>query len=104
MKKEQLLHHCKYYKGDEKDIVNPEERTIANIEKEWVELTANEDRNTPNHMTDALEEYLLVGLGDFEKFDDTPLTLKALLFNRFIKYNEQFDIDAFKKWYKKWMA
>ena len=40
---------------------------------------------------------------DFEKYDDTPMTLKALLYNRFIKYNERIDIEAFKKWYHSYL-
>ena len=50
---------------------------------------------------EVLEDYIRCGLGDFSKFDDTPITLKAILFNRYTKYNEMIDVDGFKNWYNK---
>lgn len=101
MKKEDLLHHCRFYKG-EKDIKShdPDVQAFAKIEREWIDLTINAKDGQSDLLSESLNDYLLNGLREFEKYDDTPLSLKALLFNRFMKYNERFDIDAFKEWYR----
>ena len=51
-----------------------------------------------------LEEYLFSGLSDFEKFDDIPITLKALLFNRYCKTAQSMlsAVEPFKKFYHKY--
>lgn len=46
-----------------------------------------------------LHDYLSYGLADFSVFDDTPITLKALLFNRFCHW-QGVNIEDFKNWYK----
>lgn len=43
---------------------------------------------------------------DFEKYDDTPITLKALLFNRFgywFSGGLMEMVDPFKKYYQEYM-
>lgn len=99
MEKKDLLHHCRYYKGSgDIKISDPDKKVFCKIENDWVNLTINQD----DLLSEVLSDYIVAGLKDFEKFDDTPLTLKALLFNRFTKYNERVDIAAFKKWYQKY--
>lgn len=101
MERKDLLHHCRYYKG-EKEINNPDpdKQTFCKIEREWMDLTLSAKDGDSDLLSESLNDYILNGLREFEKYDDTPLSLKALLFNRFMKYNERFDIDAFKKWYR----
>ena len=45
-----------------------------------------------------LEYYIRAGLSTFQMFDNTPITLKALLFNRYSHWTMG-DIDGFKEWY-----
>ena len=52
----------------------------------------------------ALTDYLDAGLRDFCKTDDTPITLKALLFNRFCKMQDRTDPEAFKEFYQKYYS
>lgn len=47
-----------------------------------------------------LEEYLRAGLRTFNMYDDTPATLKAVLFNRFMQQAEGLArVEDFKRWY-----
>lgn len=101
MDKKDLLHHCRYYKGEDNiKTTDPDKQTFCKIEKEWVELTLSNKKEQPDILSDVLNEYILAKMREFEQYDDTPITLKALLFNRFIKYNERYDIETFKKWYR----
>lgn len=100
MKREDAISSCRYYKGEKVgNYQHPETQTFNKIERAWVELVTHDDLT--DELSERLSEYLSAGLRDFEKFDNTPITLKAVLFNRFIKYNERYDIEAFKKWYEK---
>lgn len=78
-----------YKKGDEYDIIRFYERC-------WV---FDEIRGTL--LEDYLVEYKAVGLKDFESDDMVPISLKALLFNRFAKTanSVQEAAEGFKEWY-----
>lgn len=96
MKKEDLIKLCRYYKGEKK---HPKTHDAVvhiawNAERKWVE-------NFPDkgNSEDMLKDYMEIGLAEFEMQDDTPIILKAYLFNRFCQYSERIDIDAFKKFY-----
>ena len=73
-------------------------------EKKWVEFSevaysSNSD-SEPLHI--MINEYIDAGLISFEQMDDTPITLKALLFNRFCHHTDLSLIDgaeAFKIFY-----
>jgi len=95
MKSEDLMHFCRYYKGEER---NPYEGTQNEIywrcEYYWVALTMNSA-----DFSNMIHAYLQAGLMDFGLNDGTSDTLKALLFNRYCQYNEMADVDGFKKWY-----
>lgn len=93
-----LLKLCRYYKGD-KDCESTDKdiETLCNVERMWVERMKTEDSD----FDELLDEYITLGLTSFSETDDVPVTLKALLFNRFTQYNDRIDVEAFKKWYKK---
>lgn len=97
MKKEELLKFCRHYHGEATcNSKDTDIQTLFKIESMWVDMmTHNYD------FGELLGEYLDVGLTSFSETDDVPVTLKALLFNRFTQYNDRTDVDAFKKWYKK---
>lgn len=100
MKKQEdaLLKFCRYYNGD-KDCKSTDTdiQTLFNVERMWVERMKAEDSD----FDALLDEYITLGLTSFSETDDVPVTLKALLFNRFTQYNDRIDVEAFKKWYKK---
>lgn len=98
MKQEDLLKFCRYYHG-EKDCNSKDKdiQMLFKIEKMWVDRMLSEDSD----FDALLDEYITFGLTSFSETDDVPVTLKALLFNRFNQYNDRIDVDAFKTWYKR---
>ena len=92
-KKEELLELCRHYKGEETcpKKVNP---AFWNYEKAWVKLTLEESPV----LSSMMKEYMDYGLFDFNKSDDVPFTLRALLFNRHSQASHP-DPSTFKKWY-----
>lgn len=98
MTREELIRQCRYYKGEE---ANPfgeggDSAMFWSYEIWWTERMLNGD-------TDVLAFYLSlyerVGLTDFESNDGVPLSLKAILFNRFEEWAEGTPTE-FKRWYK----
>lgn len=74
---------------------------MANIwyyEQLWVERVELRDESGFN-----TEEYVHYGLKDFNADDGTPVSLKALLFNRYTHwfggYGNENDTKTFKEWY-----
>lgn len=98
MKKEDYVAQCRWYQHRQ-ILVDGDAKLCAFVEEWWVnaKLSVTEDNNP---FSDLVTDYANAGLSDFEMTDDTPLTLKAVLFNRFTQYNERVDIEAFKEWYK----
>ena len=97
MKREDAIKLCRYYHGERECPLKEQDSIMFwEYERIWVDNTVSADLS----FGDLLSDYLNAGLKDFEKFDDTPITLKALLFNR---YEHWFygDREGFKKWYKK---
>lgn len=104
MDKKELLAFCKYYKGEK---TNPNKHSAAwyvwTVEKDWVEEMAL-DNAVNEIMSKPLNHYISLGYADFEKYDDTPITLKAMLFSLFEKWNEgMVTRDGFSAFYSKWM-
>lgn len=97
MAKEELLKFCRYYHGEENcKCSDPEVQTLCKIEKMWVDSMSAEDSD----FDALLDDYITNDLTSFCETDNVPVTLKALLFNRFTQYNDRIDVDAFKIWYK----
>lgn len=100
----ELLKHCRYYKGENeapKEINNSGDGMLWFYEKLWVEREDLHCADTRN-----LIEYTRYGLGSFRQEDDVPITLKALLFNRHSHwgggYGPDEDMKSFKEWYFKY--
>jgi len=88
---------CRYYKGEkEAPFKDTDEKTFWSIEKMWVEKSVIMD----DVLKESLYDYFAYGLREFEKQDDTPLSLKAFLANRLFQYAERVDIEEFKHTYK----
>lgn len=99
MEKDDLLKFCRYYHGEKSCKSNDKDvQMIFNIERIWVDRMCDEDSN----FNELLDEYITFGLTSLCETDDVPVTLKAILFNRFSQYNDRIDVDAFKAWYKKY--
>ena len=102
--KKSLIKFCRYYKGEDKNPFNGKDQMKSlmwEYECKWVEFTikASEDENGQEAkvLSSVLSDYIRVGLREFENMDDTPISLKAILYNRYYYWNEGGD---FTKWYK----
>ena len=101
MLQNELIKYCRYYKGEKKcpeSIVKKEMSNIWYYEQLWVEREEFRDETTFNTV-----EYVHYGMKDFNADDGTPLTLKALLFNRHTHwcggYGRESDTKNFIEWY-----
>lgn len=93
---EDLLKFCRYYHGEKEcKLKDDQERALWLYERAWVSSMSEEDETISRY----LDEYIERDLTHFCETDNVPVTLKALLFNRYISTSEMTDVDAFKKWY-----
>lgn len=106
MDKKDYLQFCRYYKGEETNPYEGKDMNKATLwfyESAWLhemqEIQQDEKKEKEHTLFTYMDEYVNYGLSDFEMQDDTPASLKALLFNRYSHWNSA-DIDGFKKWYK----
>lgn len=91
------LRFCRYYKGEKGSPYSNDMKSLLwDYERIWIDLSIKKD----DYLGEMLDDYLAAGLKDFEKTDDTPITLKALLYNRYDHWG-QGTPDSFKQWYKK---
>lgn len=78
---------CKYYNGS-----NDYTSQLGFYEQLWLEKFG--DETTLNNII----EYIYYGLMRFAEDDNTPISLKAMLFNRYCHWVRA-DVDGFKQWY-----
>lgn len=99
MNKEDYLRFCRFYKGESECPYRDGMKSLLwDYERIWIELSLNKDDALGN----MLDDYLRAGLSEFEMQDDTPITMKALLFDRYRHWlggYGKIDAEAFKKWY-----
>lgn len=94
MTREELIACCRYYTGGNDDPVDP----FRNYERCWVSFVLND----PIYIAEVTNTYLIYGLEDFSVDDGVPLSLKAVLFNRYTHWScGYYTIDGFKEWYLK---
>lgn len=105
MESKDLLKFCKYYKGESKNPFEGKDQNAMmfwGYERDWCETNskalANESCDAAKKMESIIASYSKAGLSSFRIEDDTPLSLKALLFNRFDHWFEGTPED-FKGWY-----
>lgn len=92
----------KYYKGEQ---TNPYEGKDQNKAMLWFyECIYKRMEKQENSLSMEISDYIQSGLGEFEQYDDVPLTLKALLFNRYAKGAQSLAdaVEPFKKFYLKY--
>lgn len=95
IRKEQMIDFCRYYDGKKRTSLTGDAAAFWNCERSWIKFTQNKS----SLLGDMLKAYVDAGLRTFEQYDNTPVTLKALLFNRY-EYMLTGSVDGFKKWYK----
>ena len=101
MSKTDLLTLCRYYKGEENNpFIDQNKSMLWSYERAWVYDMLNDS----DSLSSAIDDYIRVGLGLFEQFDKTPLTLKALLFNRYARTSNSIAeaVEPFKRFYKEY--
>lgn len=97
MEAKDLLPICIYYKGEnESKMKTPEDNTLWLYERAWVRSMLDKEDTLLNNY---LDDYLFNGLAEFCMFDNVPITLKALLYNRYVSTGEINDVEGFKEWY-----
>lgn len=104
MNKKDLLRFCRYYKGENASPHSDMNRNLLfEYEKNWIEMNFTSEGK--NMLAEYIDDYSHAGLSMFEIQDDTPASLKALLFNRYCHYNSGSMIECiepFKKFYQKY--
>lgn len=86
-----LLKFCRYYKG----AGSEEGNLMAEYERKWIQDILEHNVK----ITDYVEQLDLHELEILNPSDGVPLTLKALLFNRWRHWNSYATINQFKHWY-----
>lgn len=100
MDKKAFQPFCRFYKGGTECPYNEGNKQMFWLcEKWWAEQTFPATDAGCQLISPILKEYTDAGLSNFEMYDGVPITLKAVLFNRFCKYNERIDVEGFRALY-----
>lgn len=116
MRKELLLRYCRYYDGAEENTFEVKERNRRknepHVDKNCMMLWFYEmawcadfrhaksiDDVSPMLQEDYIVEYKHAGLETFHQGDGVPLSLKALLFNRYMRGSMDGNVEPFKRFY-----
>lgn len=91
-----FIDYCRYYKGEKEcPFTNQNDIMFWGYERKWCDIQRTHDQL----MNDMLRDYNLAGFAEFEPYDGTPVSLKALLFNRLTNYMEM-PPERFSTFYK----
>lgn len=93
--REELIRQCRYYKGEEECPIGVP-HCLWTYECHWV----NASHAASAFLDNYVQEYISYGLASFSTADHVPLSLKAVLYNRFSHWLGC-RTDDFKKWYNK---
>ncbi|EFC71235.1 hypothetical protein [Prevotella sp. oral taxon 299] len=101
--REKLMELCRYYKGEKENPYKEEQNKAClwSYERAWLlEFTKPQSRLLMSY----LSQYTAVGLTCFSTDDNVPITLKALLFNRYARtqYSNYEAVESFKRFYNKY--
>ena len=98
---EEYIQYCRYYCGEEscpesmKQLSSGE--SLWFYEMKWVQFNLEGE-----DLQWALDDYNAYGMSDFSTDDGVPLSLKALLFNRYYKGGYiEVGGGSFRGWYKR---
>ncbi len=112
MTQEELITYCRYYKGEKESPYGrkgdePIDDDRQNKDMLWFyELCGTNCILKGDTYEEYITDYTRVGLGEFCADDGRPLSLKALLFNRFAKMHQSLRdaAEPFKKFYKRYYS
>ena len=101
--REKFMELCRYYKGEKENPYKGEQNKacIWSYERAWLlEFAKPQSRLLMSY----LSQYTAVGLTCFSTDDNVPITLKALLFNRYARthYSPYEAAESFKRFYNKY--
>jgi hypothetical protein len=88
---------CRYYKGEKGSPYKEQNKSMLwYYEQVWINTGKEFDTS----------EYIAYGLKDFMSNDNVPITLKALLFNRYCKdcYSMASGVLEFEEFYHKYYS
>ncbi len=95
------MKYCRYYKVEDEcpeEIAKAGDELLWFYERVWVVAESHRDENGFDTIA-----YMDYGLKDFNADDGTPITLKALFFNRYCHWSGGWgmeeDAKGFKEWY-----
>ncbi len=96
---DKYIQSCRYYHGEENCPESikqlPAGEGIWFYEKRWVEFNLEGEDHQPD-----IDEYNAYGMSDFSTDDGVPVSLKALLFNRYYRGGYvEVGGASFRKWY-----
>lgn len=102
--KEQItdpLQCCRYYNGQQ--IADDENAVFAEYEMRWMEWRSSTREDGYSLLLSSVVDYINCGLMMFDEYDKAPISLKALLFNRWCHWGGGWsnDPNSFKAWYYK---
>lgn len=94
-KRAELLQVCRFYKGVDSEYESNKYSMFASYERCWIErlLRNGEDQG-------QIHSYIYDGNESFDVDDGTPLSLKALLWNRYCYWSFEPTRDSFYEWYR----
>ena len=105
-KKQELMEFCRFcrlYKGEKENPYKEEQNKAClwSYEPAWLLEFANPQSRL---LMSYLSQYTAVGLTCFSTDDNVPITLKALLFNRYARthYSDYEAAESFKRFYNKY--
>jgi len=105
---EDLIKQCHYFKDEDvnpydgKPVTDGTDQNKSMIwfyERFWVK-----QRASGQVLTECLNEYLAADLRFFEAEDNVPVSLKALLFNRYMKGSSDGNTEPFKAFYRQYYS
>lgn len=101
MNVQDLIKQCRYYNGEKEcpeSIANTEHGQLWLYERVWVDFSSNQTEIIDNYVEEykAFPELATIGTED-----ETPLSLKALLFDRYAEgsWSKKSAVEGFKLWY-----
>ena len=73
---------CRYYKGEtDCPFSGQNDKMFWGYERWWVESFDDEEKKQV--LQNSIKRYIWCGLESFDESDGTPMSIKALLFNRY---------------------
>lgn len=95
------LQCCRYYNGHQ--IADDENAVFAEYEMRWMEWRCSTCEDGYSILRASVSDYINSGLMMFDEYDKAPISLKALLFNRWCHWGGGWsnDPNSFKAWYYK---